>query len=57
MKKYCGKCFTWKERSEYHKDKYNPDGLYLYCKVCRLPKHKLVVRKYRERLKERTTNI
>lgn len=34
MIKYCRRCETDKESTEFYKDKYRPDGLALYCKSC-----------------------
>lgn len=34
MKKYCGKCHTWKAHSEFHRQAAKPDNCAAYCKLC-----------------------
>lgn len=53
--KYCPKCQTNKEYSEFYKNKRTKDGLRCYCKVCenqankkREPEYKETRKKYRE---------
>jgi hypothetical protein len=36
MKKFCIKCDCEKNKSEFHKDARRPDGLFPYCKECRI---------------------
>ena len=33
--KYCFRCNEWQPRQNYHKHKNRPDGLHVYCKLCR----------------------
>jgi hypothetical protein len=32
--KFCNKCLTWKDITEYNKDRSNPDGLDMHCQTC-----------------------
>lgn len=40
-KKYCSGCQTYKDRSEYYKNKYRSDGLTSTCKVCKMRSYRL----------------
>lgn len=55
--KTCRKCNTEKSLSEFHKDKLRPDGLFPYCKTCRIkPKKKRNIRPISEVLSNYTVS-
>ena len=55
--KTCRKCNTEKSLSEFHKDKLRPDGLFPYCKTCRIkPKKKRKIRPISEVLSNYTVS-
>lgn len=47
-KKHCCKCKTWKPVSEFHKNRYNGDGLAYYCKRCNLEKSRASYHRLKE---------
>ena len=51
--KYCPKCKTWKDESEYHPDKRRPSGLAGWCKKCKNECVALYAAKHPDKGKER----
>lgn len=50
--KYCIRCKEWKTEDRFYKDKSRPDGLLIYCKVCKAEEEKL--EQYRKIIIKRT---
>jgi hypothetical protein len=51
--KYCPKCKTEKDRSEFSKDKHQKDGLRSHCRECRSSDHQEYYKKYKSEIIKR----